>query len=427
MPTDAPPPVDVLVLGGGAAGLFCAATAGAAGAGNVLVLEKNERPGLKILISGGGRCNFTNRHAGPENYFCAEPAFPRSALARYRPEEFIALVERHGIAYHEKKLGQLFCDGSSRQIVEMLLAECREVGARVETSVEVTAAAREGGGGFVVTTRDGRRWRARRLVVATGGLSFPKLGAGDAAHRLARGFGVRLVPPRPGLVPLTFEGAERERCATLSGVALPCVARAGAGGPAFPEALLFTHRGLSGPAVLQASSYLPVSGGNGNGSSLSELCLDLLPGESAERWLSNHRGRELRLGNLLSRKLPARLVDSLCAGADELPPGAAARPVRDLPGPALAAFARRLNAWVLRPTGTEGYAKAEVTLGGVDVRDLHSKTLEARAVPGLFFIGEAVDVTGWLGGYNFQWAWASADAAGRAAATTPGSRGVVPR
>ena len=414
MPTDAivsPLTLDVLVLGGGAAGLFCAATAGAAGAGNVLVLEKNERPGLKILISGGGRCNFTNRHAGPDNYLCAEPAFPRSALARYSPEEFIALVEQHGIAYHEKKLGQLFCDGSSRQIVEMLLAECRAAGAKVETGVEVAGATRDDGGdgeGFVVTARDGRRWRTRRLVVATGGLSFPKLGAGDAAHRIARGFGLRLVPPRPGLVPLTFEGAERERCAALSGVAVPCVARAAAGGPAFPEALLFTHRGLSGPAVLQASSYLAANGG--------ELRLDLLPGESAERWLASHRGRELRLGNLLARKLPARLVESLCAGAEELPPGAAARPVRDLPGPALAAFARRLNALPLRPTGTEGYAKAEVTLGGVDVRDLHSKTLEARAVPGLFFIGEAVDVTGWLGGYNFQWAWAGAHAAGTAVA-----------
>lgn len=421
MPT-APPPdsvVDVLVLGGGAAGLFCAATAGAAGAGNVLVLEKNERPGLKILISGGGRCNFTNRHAGPDNYRCGEPAFLRSALAGYSPEDFIALVERHGIAHHEKKLGQLFCDGSSRQIVEMLLGEGRAAGVRVETGVDVTGAARDetgSGGGFHVTARDGRRWRARRLVVATGGLSFPKLGAGDAAHRIARGFGLRVVPPRPGLVPLTFEGAERERCAGLSGVAVPCVARAAAGGPAFPEAMLFTHRGLSGPAILQASSYLSAEGSPGNG----ELRLDLLPGESAERWLGRHRGREVRLGNLLARKLPARLVDALCAGSGELPPGAANRPVRDLPGPVLATFARRLNAFPMRPSGTEGYAKAEVTLGGVDVRDLRSRTLEASAVPGLFFVGEAVDVTGWLGGYNFQWAWASAYAAGTAAAAGGG-------
>lgn len=416
-PTSVP---DLLVLGAGAAGLMCAATAGAAGVRKVLVLEKNERPGLKILISGGGRCNFTNRGAGPENYLCTEPAFPRSALARYRPEDFVALVERHRIAYHEKKLGQLFCDGSSRQIVEMLLTECRAVGARVETGVEVTGATRDNGangGLFSVTARDGRRWRARNLVVATGGLSFPKLGAGDVAYRIARGFGLRIVPPRPGLVPLTFGGAERERCAALSGVAVPCVARAVTAsngddgesnhGPAFAENLLFTHRGLSGPAILQVSSYLPAVGDGGSG-----LHVDFLPdGEAADHWLLAHRGRDLRLGNLLARRFPARLAE-LLAGSD------GARPMRSLSRSRLAALGRELHAWPFRPTGTEGYAKAEVTLGGVDTGDLSSRTLGAREVPGLFFIGEAVDVTGWLGGYNFQWAWASGHAAGMAVAAT---------
>jgi predicted Rossmann fold flavoprotein len=404
---DSAPVCDALILGGGAAGLMCAAVAGQRGK-SVLVLERAERVGKKILISGGGRCNFTNLHAGPDNYLCGQPDFPRSALARYRPEDFIGLVEKHGIAYHEKKLGQLFCDGSSRRIVEMLLAECADCGGkvRIQTGCEADEAiTREADGVFVVRSKTGADvWRARSLVVAAGGLSFAKLGASDFGYRIARHFGLRLVAPRPGLVPLTFTGETLALCAELSGVSLPCVARTlPPGNGAFREHLLFTHRGLSGPAVLQISSYLPEDG---------EVDFDLLPDEpDAEIWLlgEQKRGREIRLANLLAERLPARLAESFSR-----PLGAASLPLRQHSSKRLAALARTLRHWTLRPAGTEGYPKAEVTLGGVDTRDLHSKTMAARDVPGLYFIGEAVDVTGQLGGFNFQWAWASGHAAGNA-------------
>ncbi|MBV9659312.1 MAG: NAD(P)/FAD-dependent oxidoreductase [Verrucomicrobia bacterium] len=398
--------VDVLVLGGGAAGLFCAATAGARGR-SVLVLEHNARVGQKIAISGGGRCNFTNIHAAPENYLCAQPDFPKSALARYTPADFVALVEKHGVRYHEKKLGQLFCDGSSREIIALLTHECADVGAQVFTDCKVQAVEavnHDNTARFLVRTNRGV-FHARSLVVATGGLSFPKLGASDLAYRLARQFGLRVTRLRAGLVPLTFAGDTLALCQELSGVALPCVVRAAGekSGPAFRENLLFTHRGISGPAVLQISSYLPdhVAG--------SALICDLLPDASpdAEPWLRAARGRDAQLANFLAERLPARFAVAF-AGA------AAARPLRRFSDAELAALARRLRAWTLRPSGTEGYPKAEVTLGGVDTRELSSKTLEARTVPGLHFIGECVDVTGQLGGYNFQWAWASAHAAGEA-------------
>lgn len=383
---------------------MCAAVAGARGK-SVLVLERAERVGKKILISGGGRCNFTNAGAGPENYLCGQPDFPRSALARYSPEDFIALVEKHGIAYHEKKLGQLFCDGSSRQIVQLLGAECTATGrVRIETGVAPGAAITRDAAGVFTVPIAGRPSRcARAVVVATGGLSFPNLGATGAAFDVAKHFGLRTIAPRAGLVPLTVTGDALSFCSGLSGTAAPCVARAtSVGAPSFRENLLFTHRGLSGPAVLQASSYLPAGG---------EVTFDLLPdGADPEQWLlaEHARGRDAHLANVLAERLPARLADAFSQ------PMGGSTPLRRLPPGKLAALAQTLRRWTVRPTGTEGYAKAEVTLGGVDTRELNSRTMAARAVPGLHFIGEAVDVTGQLGGYNFQWAWASGFAAGEA-------------
>ncbi len=401
MPTPILPTEDVLVLGAGAAGLMCAAVAGQRGR-TVRVLERAERPGKKILVSGGGRCNFTNLHAGPENYLSEQPGFCRSALARYQPQDFVALVERHGVAYHEKKLGQLFCDGSSREIVDLLAAECADGGVHVETGADVRRVERGADGVFVVSV-GGRELRARALVVAAGGLSWPKLGGSDLAHRLARQFGLRIVPPRPGLVPLTFADEPGQMCEELSGVSLPCRAEArGRGGRAFHESLLFTHRGLSGPAVLQVSSYLPAG---------AEVAFDLLPDHpDTDDWLVRRhtQGESTHLANVLAERLPTRLAQAFCGSLDP------ARPLRQHSPKALATLQRTLRSWTLQPSGTEGYPKAEVTLGGVDTRDLSSKTMEARVAPGLYFIGEAVDVTGQLGGFNFQWAWASGHAAGEA-------------
>lgn len=395
---------DVLILGAGAAGLMCAMTAGARGL-SVRVLERAERPGKKILISGGGRCNFTNLYAGPDNYLSGELAFCRSALARYTQRDFIDLVERHGIPYHEKKLGQLFCDGSSREIVSLLTEECAAAGVRIETNVESGEIDQNAEGVFTVRAGGGE-YRARALVVAAGGLSWPKLGGSDLAYRLARQFGLRIVAPRPGLVPLTFPGEIGRLCEELSGVSLPCravVRRQGA--PPFRENLLFTHRGLSGPAVLQISSYLP----EGNGSGDPEVAFDLLPdAPDGESWLTVRHGRceSTPLAKVLAERLPVRVAEAFCRQLGE------PRPLRQYSIKALAGLERLLRQWTLRPSGTEGYGKAEVTLGGLDTRDLNSRTMEARGVPGLYFIGEAVDVTGQLGGFNFQWAWASGHAAG---------------
>ena len=393
---------DVLILGAGAAGLMCAITAGQRGR-SVRLLERAERPGKKILISGGGRCNFTNLHAGPDNYLSSQPAFCRSALARYQPRDFIDLVERHRIPYHEKKLGQLFCDGSSREILAMLIAECDAAHVRIETNIDPAEISRDAAGLYFVRTPGGE-YLARSLVVAAGGLSWPRLGGSDIAYRIARQFGLRIVPPRPGLVPITFDGDTGRLCEALSGVSLPCRAASRApGAPPFRENLLFTHRGISGPAVLQISSYLP--------SRDAEVTFDLLPDAPAgESWLASRHasGDSTPLPKVLAERLPARVGETLSRGLDP------ARPLRQHSLKSLAALERTLRHWTLRPAGTEGYPKAEVTVGGIDTRDLGSRTMEARTVPGLYFIGEAVDVTGQLGGFNFQWAWASGHAAGEA-------------
>jgi len=394
---------DVIVIGAGAAGLMCAIVAGQRGK-SVVVLERGERIGAKILISGGGRCNFTNINARPENYLSSNPDFCKSALARYTPDDFLALVERHGIAWHEKKLGQLFCDGSSREIVEMLRKECDNAGVEIKTGVDVTTVQRnEAGGSFeIVTSRE--TFSAKRLVIATGGLSLPKLGATDFAYRIARQFGLAVLPVRAGLVPFTFSGEDLAFCRALSGVSAPCAARvedrAGKSrGIEFTEHFLFTHRGLSGPAMLQASSYWQAP---------EELRINLFPEDGARAWLEENRASGLQFDTLLARRLPERFASAWTASLAPL------RPVRQYSAQELDDIARRLENWTLRPAGTEGYTTAEVTVGGIDTRELHSKTMEARKVPGLHFIGEAVDVTGWLGGYNFQWAWASGHACGLA-------------
>jgi hypothetical protein len=362
---------------------------------SVVVLERGARIGAKILISGGGRCNFTNLGAGPENYLSANPSFCKSALARYTPRDFLALVERHGIRWHEKKLGQLFCDQSSREIVEMLRRECDDVGVEIKTGVEVKSVER-GTDGFEVKTSRGD-FSAPRLVIATGGLSLPKLGATDFAYRIARQFGLNVLPTRAGLVPFTFSGAELEFCRALSGVSAPCVAKTK--NAEFTEHFLFTHRGLSGPAMLQISSYWKPPG---------EIRINLFPAGDARAWLEENRESAARLDTLLAKRLPERFAAAWSAGTGT------PRPVRQYSTKEIEEIARRLENWALRPAGTEGYATAEVTVGGIDTRELSSKTMEARNVPGLYFIGEAVDVTGWLGGYNFQWAWASGNACGQA-------------
>ena len=384
---------DVIVLGAGAAGLMCAIRAGQRGR-RVLVLDHAPQAGAKILISGGGRCNFTNTGTVPERFLSDNPHFCRSALSRYRPADFIALVERHGIAFHEKTLGQLFCDGSARQIVAMLLAECAVAGVDVRVGYRVNDVSR--GVAFRVETDQGA-FGATSLVVATGGMSIPKMGATGFAYALARQFGLRLTEVRPGLVPLTFGDTELAAMQGLSGVSVEGVVSAGK--RAFREALLFTHRGLSGPAVLQISSYWRQG----------PIKVDLLPGRDAAAFLLERKRSRPKAGvaGVLGEVMPARLAAVFAAEVT-------AERMADAPDRVLLALAGRLSGWALAPTGTEGFAKAEVTCGGVDTRDLSSRTMAATAVPGLFVIGEAVDVTGWLGGYNFQWAWASGWCAGEA-------------
>ena len=385
---------DVVIVGAGAAGLMCAMAAGQRGR-RVLLLDHAPEAGRKILISGGGRCNFTNIDCAADRFWSENPHFARSALARYTPRDFIALLDRHGIAYHEKTLGQLFCDGPARAVVEMLLAECAAAG--VTLRLGQTIGAVSGGEGFRLETSGGDVC-APALVLASGGLSIPKLGATGFAHRIARQFGLSIVPPRPALVPLTFEGEPLALMQPLAGVALPVVATAGAG--RFAEAMLFTHRGLSGPAILQISSAW-VAG--------APITLDLLPGQDATAWLHGRkqdRGRA-ELKTVLGEALPQRLAQSLAAPF-------LAQNIATLPDRALGGLGGMLNRWQITPSGTEGYAKAEVTAGGIATADLSQRTLEAIRVPGLFVIGEAVDMTGWLGGYNFQWAWSSGWCAGQA-------------
>ena len=384
---------DVIVIGGGAAGLMCAMEAGKRGR-SVVVLEHVERLGKKILISGGGRCNFTNIGTSAANFVTSgSPHFCKSALARFTPADFIALVEKHQIAYHEKKLGQLFCDSSSRQIVEMLEAECAV--AKVEIRLHGRVADVRKNLRFEVETNLGT-FTADSVVMATGGLSFPKLGATDFGYQLAEKFGLKITPRRPGLVPLIFAEPEQRSYAGLSGVSLDVVATVP--GAKFRENILLTHRGVSGPAILQISNYCDEGG---------PVCLDLLPEKSAQRLLELHRGEKKELTTVLSQWLPQRFVQTWCEQ------NAPSRPMNRYSPRELEDIAARLHSWEIRPAGDEGYAKAEVTLGGIDTNELSSKTMEARNVPGLFFIGEVVDVTGWLGGYNFQWAWASGFAAGQ--------------
>ena len=387
-------PYDVIVLGAGAAGLMCAAQAGRRGR-KVLLIEGADRPGQKILISGGGRCNFTNIHTAPDRFLSANPHFAKSALSRYTPQDFLALVESHGIAWHEKTLGQLFCDGSARQIVELLLAECAQGGVRVDCGEAIREVSR-GGGSFTVTT-DRQTAQAPALVIATGGPSIPKLGASGFAYDLARQFGLKVVEPRPALVPLTLSG-EDALFRELSGVATDVVARCGKA--SFREAALFTHRGLSGPAILQVSSYWRRG---------EPVAIDFLP-QAEPGWLIHAKQHAPRatLRSTLRTALPDRLADAL---DERLALGG---PLANVPDTALRQAEAQLADWQFNPNGSEGFAKAEVTVGGVSTAELSSKTMEARRVPGLYVIGEAVDVTGWLGGYNFQWAWASAWAAAEA-------------
>ncbi|MEX2454018.1 MAG: NAD(P)/FAD-dependent oxidoreductase [Rhodospirillaceae bacterium] len=386
---------DVAIIGAGAAGLMCAMTAGARGR-RVLLLDHAPEPGRKILISGGGRCNFTNVDCAPDRFLSANPHFCRSALARYTQLDFVALVEKHRIAYHEKTLGQLFCDGSAKQIVRMLLDECAAAGVDLRLSHVVSDISRSDR--FRLATDHGD-FLASTVVLATGGLSIPKMGATSFAHDMAGRFGLPLTGIRPGLVPLVFTGADRDFMQALSGV--PVDAAVACGTDAFRENLLFTHRGLSGPAILQVSSYWC----DGDG-----IAIDLLPQEDAAAFLRGRKRARPRAEarTALAELLPKRLADALSAA--HLP----TRPLSETPDRDLDRLGTAVNRWHLVPAGSEGYAKAEVTVGGIDTAALSSATMEARDVPGLYAIGEAVDVTGWLGGYNFQWAWASGRAAGNA-------------
>ncbi|MEO6296518.1 MAG: NAD(P)/FAD-dependent oxidoreductase [Dokdonella sp.] len=388
--------VDALIVGGGAAGLMCAIAAGRRGK-RIVVIEHANRVGKKILMSGGGRCNFTNTGTTPENFLCANVHYCKSALARFQPADFIAMVERHGIAYHEKELGQLFCDDSSKQIVHMLLDECTAVGVRIETSCEIEHV-RHGDSCFHVDTQRGQ-FNAQALVVASGGLSIPSMGASGFGYELARQFGHRVLPTRAGLVPLTLSGKHHERLGDLAGVALPVAACCN--GMTFRNFMLLTHRGVSGPAILQISSYWNPG---------DDLHLDLLPGTDACAWLHSQQAERpaAELRTVLAECIPKRFAQRLCEH------WLSSKPMRQYRAAELRDIAALLSGWPLVASGTEGYRTAEVTLSGVDTDELSSTTMQSKHVPGLYFIGEVVDVTGWLGGYNFQWAWASGHAAGSA-------------
>jgi len=386
---------DVAVIGAGAAGLMCAAQAGQRGL-RVLLIDHADKVAEKIRISGGGRCNFTNKDCGPANFLSANPDFCRSALARYSAADFVALVRKHGIAFHEKHRGQLFCDDSAEQIISLLLAEC-SAGRVTHWQPCAVDAVRFNAQGFALDTARGTV-QARQLVVATGGLSIPKIGATDFGLRLARQFGHRIVEPRPALVPLTFAAETWAPFVPLAGASLEVLIEAGRGKQRgrFTEDLLFTHRGLSGPAVLQASSHWRPG---------EPLLLNLAAGQDLAAQLREAKaGTKRQLGNTLGQWLPQRLADVWLA-LQQLP---ADRPMPELRDRDIAKLAESLSRWQIVPSGTEGFRKAEVTAGGVDTRELDSRSMQSRRQPGLYFVGEVVDVTGWLGGYNFQWAWSSA-------------------
>jgi predicted Rossmann fold flavoprotein len=384
---------DVVIIGGGAAGLFCAIEAGKRGR-TVLVLEHADRVGKKIGISGGGRCNFTNIYTSPANFLSANPHFCKSALARYTPGDFIALVEKHDIKYHEKKLGQLFCDDSSQQIIDMLLGECADAGVEIRCGTQVRRISWESG--FTVETNQGSL-SATSLVIATGGLSIAPLGATDFGYSIARQFGLKIETPRPALVPFTLSTAVQKQLSSLSGISLD--ASVGFEGTEFRENILITHRGLSGPAILQISLYWETGG---------PIVVNLLPDKDVLGVLKDNQTSEIELANLLAQFWPRRFAQAWC---DLF---VASRPLKQFNGRELAGIAEKIHTLQITPAGTEGFKKAEVTAGGVATSELSSQTMEAKRVPGLFFIGEVVDVTGQLGGYNFQWAWASGYAAGQA-------------
>ncbi|NNF41101.1 MAG: NAD(P)/FAD-dependent oxidoreductase, partial [Woeseiaceae bacterium] len=387
---------DVIIIGGGAAGLLCAITAANRGR-TVVVLEGSNRIGKKILMSGGGRCNFTNLHCEPARFISANPPFCISALSRYTQWDFIALVEQHGIAYHEKTLGQLFCDGSSKEIVAMLQSECDSAGVRIVTHCDISTVHCDDD--YTVTSNAGN-FQSASLVVASGGLSIPKMGASGLGYDLAKQFGHTVLDTRAALVPFTLAGALHEMAGRLSGVSTPATVRCN--GMSFSEDILFTHRGLSGPAILQASSYWTPG---------DAIAIDLLPGrDAAEQLIQAKRSQpKALLRTALTGALPRALVHELQA---LLWPQYANKPLTDIADERLVRLAGELHHWTLKPGGTEGYRTAEVTLGGVDTSELSSKTMESKRQPGLYFIGEVVDVTGHLGGFNFQWAWSSGWAAG---------------
>ncbi len=383
---------DVIIIGAGASGLICAAEAGMRGR-SVLILDHSRKIGSKIRISGGGRCNFTNLHISPDNYISQNRHFCRSALSRYAPDDFIALLKAYRISFHEKDAGQLFCDSTSSGIIIMLRAECKKAGAGFLMGCSVRRI--EKADSFSITTDKGM-FSSKSLVIATGGLSYPKLGASDFGLRIAKQFGLNVILPRPGLVPLTFSGKELELFRKLSGVSIN--AEVGAGSASFQGSILFTHRGLSGPAILQISSFWKGGG---------LLSLNLLPDSSAYDILLANRQSRKEIQNLLAQYLPARFIQAWCR--QYLP----IKPVCQLTDKQLKEAAQKLHDWQVIPCGTEGYAAAEVTVGGVDTDEVSSRTMEAKNVAGLYFIGEVLDVTGQLGGYNLHWAWASGHAAGQ--------------
>lgn len=387
---------DVIVIGAGAAGLFCAAEAGKRGR-SVEVLDHAKKVGRKILMSGGGRCNFTNLYASHENFLCANPHFCKSALSRYTQWDFIGLVAEYGIPYHEKTLGQLFCDDSANDIVKMLMAECDKAGATVTTRCEILSLQKQDSG-FLLKTSLGD-YECESVVIATGGLSMPKLGATPFGYQIAEQFGLKVLPTRAGLVPFTLHDKDKEKLAELSGVAIDVTAQAN--DTQFKEAMLFTHRGLSGPSMLQVSSYWEPG---------DEVDIDLAPECDGEAWINEKRNEnpDSLLSTCLSSLFPKRVAQTLLEWF-EWPN----KPIKQFNPNELKSMGEALNRWQVKPNGTEGYRTAEVTLGGVDTDEISSKTMMAKKVEGLFFIGEVVDVTGWLGGYNFQWAWSSGWAAGQ--------------
>ena len=388
---------DVIVIGAGAAGMMCAAEAGKRGK-TVLLIEHYHKLGEKIRISGGGRCNFTNIHTRPENFLSNNPHFCRSALARYTPQDFVKLVEKHDIAWHEKTLGQLFCDDSAVLIINMLKTECDRAHVELRMSCVVNGVSRENSD-FLVSTAQGN-FKSAALVIATGGLAVPKIGATPFGYKIAEQFGLKIVPPRAALVPLSFDPESLTQYGDLAGLSLD--AEVSCNGGVFREALLLTHRGLSGPAILQISSYWQI------GSPKEPIHINLLPDAAALEWLAAQRDAKTQFSNLLAERFPKRFAQQWCESRQLM------KSAIQFSDKAFAAAIDELQDWQVKPSGTLGYNKAEVTLGGVDTHALSSKSMEANAIPGLFFIGEVVDVTGHLGGFNFQWAWASAVAAGQA-------------